>query len=749
MLDDSGNGFRNDDVGVWQELLDNTMSDWLIVKMARPLASDKSMWDLARRGPRRPDVPNDLDEKGNIKRQYAPDRLIVVVNAIDLRDEGIGISERLSWERTAEDFVRELGSNGKLDTLATSAHLIVRFDCDGVIYHRGRSAEGRSLYFDRNHAEGEFVDAQGGRMMGMTAAFTAGLAATLAEARGTNDAETLRDGILAGMTAARRLAAAGFVKSDDHTPPDYPRAQAFPARPRKPHNTLMPVAIRSEQIIRGGRWLILDQTLGDAGNVARDVVRRGSEIALIQAPVAKFGELRTADRREIEGYRAIGNLLREYLARPRSKPISIGVFGPPGSGKSFGVEQVAVQVARAAAAGREVRKLEFNLSQYTSLEELAAAFHLVRDCSLSGRVPLAFFDEFDSDFLGKPLGWLRYFLSPMQSGTFSEGGHDHPIGSAIFVFAGGTRARLEDFSAPMAKPEGDKDRHDFAAVKGPDFASRLRGHVDIMGTNPAAPDDGTYPVRRAFVLRSIIERDYKQLLSGKAATAQIDDGVLNALLTMPAFRHGVRSMEAILAMSSLSRAIAFNRASLPPAEQLAGHVDADNFMRRVSGEHLDDDLREQIGRLLHGAYREQRRRMAKTDKQKAELRTDDAMARWSDLSAEFRESSRFTRADDIPHRVARDQLLHGAGDQRPEVGDRLREGAGRQAGDTRARTLQRRAPAPAMAPGPERPGAAHGPFLKPWRDLAEEWQDVDRNAVNAIFDVLHAVGWRVYRVDKP
>jgi hypothetical protein len=37
------------------------------------------------------------------------------------------------------------------------------------------------------------------------------------------------------------------------------------------------------------------------------------------------------------------------------------------------------------------------------------------------------------------------------------------------------------------------------------------------------------------------------------------------------------------------------------------------------------------------------------------------------------------------------------------------------------------------------------PFLTPWRDLRPEWQEVDRNMVRAIPEVLRAVGWRVYR----
>lgn len=167
------------------------------------------------------------------------------------------------------------------------------------------------------------------------------------------------------------------------------------------------------------------------------------------------------------------------------------------------------------------------------------------------------------------------------------------------MFAGGTRSRFADFVAAMNKPEGDDGRLAFAAAKGPDFASRLRGLVDILGPDPADKADRTYAIRRGFLLRSLIERDAPQLVSG--ARISIDEGVLNALLTVPAYRHGVRSMEAVLAMSALTRRTQFERAALPPGDQLGLHVDAAAFMARVRGERLDNKLREQLGRLLHDA----------------------------------------------------------------------------------------------------------------------------------------------------
>lgn len=82
-----------------------------------------------------------------------PDHLAVIIDADDLREEGISLSRSLSWEQTTEDFVRNLGSNGRLDTLVTCPNLIVRFGNEGIIHHRGRDATDPKLYFHPRQVE--------------------------------------------------------------------------------------------------------------------------------------------------------------------------------------------------------------------------------------------------------------------------------------------------------------------------------------------------------------------------------------------------------------------------------------------------------------------------------------------------------------------------------------------------------------------------------------------------------------------
>ncbi len=78
----------------------------------------------------------------------------------------------------------------------------------------------------------------------------------------------------------------------------------------------------------------------------------------------------------------------EYISsKSEIRPLSIAVFGTPGSGKSFGVTEVASSIAP-----NLIEKLNFNLSEFETSADLIVAFHKVRDISLEGKLPLVFFD---------------------------------------------------------------------------------------------------------------------------------------------------------------------------------------------------------------------------------------------------------------------------------------------------------------------------------------------------------------------
>ena len=557
VLDDGGNGFR-DRPEVWPSALDGDPTPLVIVKMNRPLA-EGALWER-------------LIEKNG-------ENLIVVVNADSLRLCGINISRRLSWERTAQDFEWHAHHDPVIAQLMRSRYLVVLFGIEGAILcHKNKGTVMNTLYYDPMVMEDDYKDDWPGQMQGLTSAFVSALSARLFQ----DGLEHIGKGVRDGFAAARRLFLHGYGSPPDE--PDYHLKEIF-----EPHLTdplFTSIDIPSLGVGKGQHWTILDELAGEElEDIAYKLVIEGAVSPMIRVPVASFGKLRTVDRTEIESYKSIMNLLDEYLSkRDVTTPLSIAVFGPPGSGKTYGVTQISKSLQP-----EKIEKLEFNVSQFRSLEDLVNAFHKVQSTGLEGKIPLVFFDEFDC-FYGQRKGWLKYFLAPMQDGIFRDGETFHPIGKSIFVFAGGTSHTFEDFFTEYTEENQFNDLEEarqaweewdqFCDAKGPDFVSRLRGYVNIMAINPTNEVDRCYMIRRAMILRSILKAKAGHIFD-KDEKALIDPGVLRALIKVRRYKHGVRSMEAVIDMSLLSDRAEFQPAALPPKDQLSLHVDADHFLSLV------------------------------------------------------------------------------------------------------------------------------------------------------------------------
>jgi hypothetical protein len=135
------------------------------------------------------------------------------------------------------------------------------------------------------------------------------------------------------------------------------------------------------------------------------------------------------------------------------------------------------------------------------------------------------------------------------------------------------------------------DSDTYRSAKVPDFVSRLKGFVNVLGPNRQEAIgeqtevyyDPYYIIRRAILLRSILQRHAPQFFvnQGGIRKLQIDRGVLHAFLNVGEYKHGIRSIEAIVAMSQLSGKSAYERSSLPPEAQLNLHVDGEEFLGLV------------------------------------------------------------------------------------------------------------------------------------------------------------------------
>jgi hypothetical protein len=761
VLDDAALGFREDH-RLWPRALGlSTGTDaagaaaaagvppadapWVLLKMTCPIA-DGDLWrQLLSRHAR---------------------RLVVVMNLNDLRLSDVNISRELSWERTAGDLAHELLRNPAVNGLAHCAHVIASVGTGGAVVLSRREdlpASPGSLYhpdchlvFDPEAIENSWAEQHPGKMLGYTACLTAGIARAILL---RPDKPDVQEGARRGLAAGRALHLQGY--GGPHRTPDR-AGLTLPAsdiaRELQQETAEFATAL-IEQPVRDS-WSILEARNPEGlETAAAAVAREGVEVALSGVPIGRFAELVTVDRGETEGFRSIRALMREYITARAPRPLNIAVFGPPGAGKSFGVRAVA----KSALDKEHIEDLQFNLSQMRDATDLADAFHQVRDAGLRGRLPFVLWDEFDCNPGGRPYGWLRLFLAPMQDGAFQEGQILHPIGRAIFVFAGGTSSRLGDFAGNATA--------EFRLAKGPDFVSRLKGHVDIVGPDPRNGDpeaDPYFRIRRAILLRSVLLRERPGLFARHHGESclQIDSGVLRAFLEVSAYRHGARSLETIVSMSALSESSRYERSALPAADQLDAHVDAREFLELVDRYVPEGDLLERLAEAVHVNYcagmlgqgytwagspesvaeQPSLKRAAETRPTKTALST---LVDYKDLSEHDKEQNR-DAARGAPRKLAvlgyilREDAPAGAPDVVLDPSDPRIEFLARREHE---RWLRRRQKAGWRYGSPRDDARKLHPSVLPWDELPEDVRDVDRRQILGLPAAAAAAGLTVAQLD--
>jgi hypothetical protein len=520
----------------------------------------------------------------------------VVVSAAALREEGARLSRGLSWDRTIADVKSEFQPGGAGWVLRRCQRVVVTFDRSGaaVLSRTARTREEidsppptlrfERFVFDPDHLEDTWGAESAGTTFGTMSAVAAQLVVdTLMTPRRSSHVSVSR-----GLWAARRLHTAGggtdekqldpdagergMFDVDDHAPPETKFFSAFPRElldAPQFSGTVATLPLEEQTLLTDALGL----TPAFPTVAAEDIVRHGRVKALRAVPRLQIGDYFTVDRDEIERLNTVGNLILDYGRRPSdNRPLSLPVFGPPGSGKSFAIKQLAEPLY-----GKERAILEFNLTQFENVEALHEAFHQVRDKSVKGQIPFVFWDEFDCAPDQRELRWLKEFLAPMQDSQFVARGTAHPFGKCIFIFAGGTAWTFADFESQVMD---EKHQQTLRSLKAPDFVSRLRGYVDIKGPNPtSAGGDHVYLIRRALLLRSLLERHHPGLVHPATKEIQVTGDVLHAFLHVGSgakdkgYRHGSRSMEAIV---SLSRLHGFGAPPLDARE-------ADGRLRLVAG----------------------------------------------------------------------------------------------------------------------------------------------------------------------
>ena len=613
VLDDANRGFRNGMANasgnalpagsiwpIWNETL---KPEWVVHKISGTLATGDLWRALAAGG----NVMRALQEVAVVP--SLADRLIAVVSIEALRAEGAFVSRGVSWEQILSAVVRWVTRFSKdqvLFNIRKARFVVVGCGAEGAIVIDNAQNDVR-VVFDNCHTESEWTEKYPGSVFGRQSVLTAAVAAALRNKTLTSQSDSelfdvICHGVQAGIAGIRKLTEVGHGSKEDArngVKPDWPMETVSDVVANHLQNRRFPgsdaLGEFSAKLDSGflqsqsDTWRMIDRPstpssgektqstpqFGQARLIAQFGIRLGS----LQVPYLEIGGLLSVDRREIESLRTIKHLVQNYekLRSPKG-PLCLGVFGQPGCGKSFGVKEVS-----RAFLSKDVPILEFNLSQFRSPDDLAAALHQVRDEVLQGRTPIVFWDEFDTS----DNSWLRYLLAPMQDGKFRHGPLEHKIGKCVFVFAGGTSYDFDSFGPPddwesavqagsvSAKVRAElrtrytKERDEFVKAKGPDFKSRLNGFLDVAGPNQRKkfdwgkqrwqpdPTDIGFPIRRALLLRSLLgKKDDDQL--------DMDSGLLNALLLID-YHHGARSMEKLVEqMKARSNGEKLIRSHLPP-----------------------------------------------------------------------------------------------------------------------------------------------------------------------------------------
>ncbi|MEW6426889.1 MAG: AAA family ATPase [Thermodesulfobacteriota bacterium] len=309
--------------------------------------------------------------------------------------------------------------------------------------------------------------------------------------------------------------------------------------------------------------------------------------------IFSVGKLRTTDPAEMEPVITLQNVMDSYVTREQvQRPLCIGVFGPPGSGKSFAVKEVARVIGRRFERD-PFEFFEFNMTQFAGPEEINAAIDAIRASVAKGKVPIVFWDEFDCRYNDHEFGYLRYFLPSMQDGVTYVHGVPYNIGRSIFVFAGGVKVNWDAMESLLH--EGGPDSLKLIkTLKIPDFMSRLRVVLDIDGID--IPDTllsakagqrdleelRRILMKRAFIIAHQMDTHWKK-------AARKTSGLLLRLL-LAEYKFGARSIEAVIEASGASDRLVYG---LP--ELIAPAAARIHALWRVELEREVDGIRKQQG----------------------------------------------------------------------------------------------------------------------------------------------------------
>lgn len=265
----------------------------------------------------------------------------------------------------------------------------------------------------------------------------------------------------------------------------------------------------------------------------------------------------------------------DHLKKRRPiRPLSIMLVAPPGSGKSFFVNQLADSVK----TRRNIEFSEFQVGAMTNPAEVLSVFRRIQSLNLEAKYPIVFLDEVDvavgDDYV------FRYLLAPMADGKYYFEGYPNNLGNAILVFAG-SQIIIPDQTVPFEGYVGDaidywswalrqrssiwKNVRRQSIPKLADFLDRITIPIVMPPLTHKFADSEYLTEVRAITL-SLIRKYYKSVTRIEYPAALTVMSILSGTDTK-------RQAESAVFLSSPPKGERFMFANLPPEQQ-------DDFMKR-------------------------------------------------------------------------------------------------------------------------------------------------------------------------